>query len=97
MYYSANTVLITVVRVQIQSSIQHAVSIVQQYPRVPDTKQMLELLAQVHSEPSRESLMQPSGLDDVQHAANWHTVVQYVNSTDASVVHEHMSLVNFQK
>ncbi len=72
---------------QIQTSLQHAVAMVHQYPRAPDTKVLLETVAQLHKEPSVESLVAGSGLDDQQHAASWQAVTQYLESLDANGVH----------
>jgi len=72
---------------QIQTSLQHAVAMVHQYPRAPDTKALLEVLAKLHKEPSVESLAQPSDVDDLQLAANWEAVVVYVEGLDANGVH----------
>ena len=73
--------------VQITSSVQQAMAMVHQYPRAPDTKALLEVLARLHKEPSVESLAQPSDLDDLQLAANWQAVVVYVESLDSNGVH----------
>ena len=72
--------------VQIQTRIQYAVAMVDQYPRAANSKILLEVIAQQHNEPSRDSLMEPSGQDDFQHAANWDAVIQYVDSFDANGV-----------
>lgn len=71
----------------IQTSLQHAVAMVHQYPRAPDTKVLLETVAQLHKEPSVESLVAGSGLDDQQHAASWQAVAQYLESLDSNGVH----------
>ncbi len=60
---------------------------VHQYPRAPDTKALLEVLAKLHKEPSVESLAQLSDVDDLQLAANWEAVVVYVEGLDANGVH----------
>ena len=64
---------------------------VHQYPRAPDTKLLLEVLAKLHKEPSVESLAQPSDsvsdLHDMQLTANWQAVVVYVEGLDANGVH----------
>lgn len=70
----------------IQTRIQYAVAMVDQYPRAANSKILLEVIAQQHNEPSRDSLMEPSGQDDFQHAANWDAVIQYVDSFDANGV-----------
>ena len=66
---------------------------VHQYPRAANVKVLLETLAQHHKEPSIESLAHALGLDDLQHAANWEAVIQYVESLDANGVHGHTPLV----
>ncbi len=73
--------------VQITSSVQQAKAMVHQYPRAPNTKLLLEVLAKLHKEPSVESLAQPSDLDDLQLAANWEAVVAYVEGLNADGVH----------
>ena len=73
--------------VQITSSVQQAKGMVHQYPRAPNTKALLEVLAKLQQEPSVESLAQPSDLDDLQLAANWEAVVEYVEGLEASGVH----------
>ncbi|DBA92184.1 TPA: hypothetical protein ACH3X1_015897 [Trebouxia sp. C0004] len=71
----------------ITSSVQQAKAMVHQYPRVPNTKALLEVLAKLHKEPPAEILVQNPDLDDLQLAANWETVVVYVQSLDANGVH----------
>lgn len=75
---------------QIQTSIQHAVMLVYPYPRCPDSNELLELLALRHNEESIEALMRSADMDDLQHIANWETVIQYAASLDASNVHNHV-------
>ena len=64
------------------------------YPRPADSNTLLELLAQRHHAPTVESLMAPSDVEDLEHAANWETVVQYAASLDASNVHEHVPFLS---
>lgn len=59
------------------------------YPRCADSNELLELLAQRHNEKSIEELLNSADMDDLQHVANWETVIQYAASLDASNVHEH--------
>ena len=66
---------------------------VRQYPRFPDLKVLLDILAQQQEEPSVQSLMESQDPDDAQHAANWEAVVQYVKNIDASSLHGHASLL----
>ena len=75
---------------QIQTSIQHAVMMVNPYPRSADSNELLELLALRHNEKSIETLMSSTDMDDLQHIANWETVIQYAARLNASNVHEHV-------
>ena len=59
------------------------------YPRCADFNELLELLALRHNEKSVEELMNSVDMDDLQHFANWETVIQYAASLDANNVHEH--------
>ena len=78
---------------QIQSSLQHAKMLVHPFPRAADMNQLLDALAQQHKEPSIVSLLEPSGVDDLQLAANWAAVIQCVQSLDKSNVHGHTTLI----
>lgn len=55
--------------------------------------QLLGALAQQQKEPSIVSLLEPSGVDDLQLAADWAAVFQCVQSLDKSNVHGHTPLV----
>lgn len=81
---------------QVQSSLQQAVSVLRQYPYVMDINLLLEGLAKGAGEPEPAMLMQPSGVDDLQLVANWEPVVQYVEKINADGMHHHLSfLQNF--
>ena len=73
--------------VQIQTSKQHAVSMVHPYPYLMDATKQLEALARQHKEPPIQTLMEPG--DVLQHAANWETVVKYVQTFEAGNLHCH--------
>ncbi|KAL0048944.1 hypothetical protein WJX82_002927 [Trebouxia sp. C0006] len=77
----------------IQSSLQHAKMLVHPFPRAADMNQLLDALAQQHKEPSIVSLLEPSGVDDLQLAANWAAVIQCVQSLDENNVHGHTPLI----
>ena len=62
------------------------------YPRSTRNKALLEALALQHGEPSKEELLEPAGVDDLQHAANWEAVVQSVESVNAKCLHGHFPL-----
>ena len=79
---------------QIQSSVQHATILVNSYPRPIDCNKLLEFLAQKHSEPSTHILMNPSGVDDLQLAANWDTCHTYMSSLCSENVHVHCPMLH---
>ena len=74
---------------QIYSSVQHATMMVHSYPRPVDPNKLLDYIASKHNEPSIEVLLSPSGVDDLQHSANWETVKKYISTLSPSNVHEH--------
>ena len=78
---------------QIQTSVQHAKAVVHKYPRATKYKDVLETLAKQRGEPGSEELLQPAGLDDLQHAANWEGVIQWVESVDEKGLHGHHPLL----
>jgi len=78
--------------VQIASSRQQAVMMVHYYPRAGGYKVLLDILAQQNQELSAECLAGGSGLNDLQHTADWQAVVLYVESLDASGVRGHCRL-----
>ncbi len=78
---------------QITSSLQQAVAMVHQYPKAAGYKVLLDVLAQLHNEPTKEQIAEGSGLDDLQLAANWQTVVQYVESLGAKNAHGYCRLI----
>lgn len=81
------------VLMQILTSVQNAQSMVHQYPRGADSKVLMDTLAQQHQEPSTQELTESCELDDMQHAANWQLIVEYVENLDAESLHGHTPLV----
>ena len=78
---------------QIQTTRQHAVSVVHSYPWIPEKGRVLEVMAASIGEPPSELLMQPNGLDDLQHAANWQQVEEYLKTVNMSNLHLHVPLL----
>ena len=66
---------------------------VHRYPRAPDSKVLLDILARQHEDPSIESLMAPSDLSDAQHTANWEAVVHHIDNIDANGLHGHATFL----
>jgi len=54
---------------------------------------MMETLASQRGEPPQEELMQPAGMDSLQHAANWQQVVEYLQDVNASNLNQHVPFV----
>ncbi|DBA68454.1 TPA: hypothetical protein ACH3X2_013746 [Trebouxia sp. C0005] len=77
----------------ITSSLQQAVAMVHQYPKSVSYKALLDVLAQLHNEPTKEQIAEGSDLDDLQVAANWQAVVQYVESLGAKDSHGYCQLI----
>lgn len=78
---------------QIQTTRQHAIGIVHSYPWIPEKGRILEVMAAQIGEPSSELLMRPNGLDDLQHAANWQQIEDYLKTVNMSNLHLHVPLV----
>ena len=53
---------------------------IHEYPRVADSKMLMNVLAQQRGQPSTTELMAPSECDDARHDANWQAVVQLVET-----------------
>ena len=60
---------------------------IHEYPRVADSKMLMNVLAQQRGQPSTDELMGPSECDDAQHDANWQAVVQLVETGRADGFH----------
>ena len=67
---------------QMHSSVQHATVMVHSYPNPVDVSKLLEVLAQKHKEPSVSVLLEPSGVDDLQHAARLERLRQYIAASN---------------
>lgn len=78
---------------QIQTTSQHAIGIVHSYPWIPEKGRILEVMAAQMGEPSSEVLMQPNGLDDLQHAANWQEIEDYLVTVNMTNLQFHVPLV----
>lgn len=83
----------SIVVLQIQTCRQHAIAIVHSYPAIPEKARLLEVLAAQRGEPCKEILMQPAGLDSLQHSANWQQVVEYLQYVNADNLNRHVPLL----
>ncbi len=72
---------------------QHAIGIVTSYPWIPEKHRLLELLGAKRGEPSAEILTQSAGLDNLQHAANWQQVEEYLKTVTIHNMTQHVPLI----
>lgn len=77
---------------QVHTSEQYAAGIVCAYPIVPRHKKWPEALAAQAGEPSIRELMTDDSLDDVQHAANWDALLDYLSHLTFEQKQEHVQL-----
>ena len=54
---------------------------------------MLEELASSKGEPTTQSLLEDTAIDDIQHAAKWEQIKQYLTSITMENVSEHVPLL----
>lgn len=54
---------------------------------------MLELLASKRNEPAAETLTQSVGVDDLQHAANWQQIEEYLKTVTAQNMNQYIPLI----
>ena len=78
---------------QILSARQHAIGIVHSYPFIPEKHRVLELLASKGNEPTAETLTQSVGVDDLQHAANWQQIEEYLKTVTAQNMNQYIPLI----
>ena len=78
---------------QILTSKQHAIGIVHSYPWIPEKHRLMELIASKRGEPAAEMLTQSAGLDNLQHAANWQQVDEYLKTVTAHNMNQHLPLI----
>lgn len=72
---------------------QHAIGIVHSYPWIPEKHRLLELLAAKSGEPTAEALTQSAGLDNLQHAANWQQIDEYLKTVTVHNMNQHVPLI----
>lgn len=78
---------------QIITARQHAIGIVHSYPFIPEKHRLLELLVAKRNEPTVEALTQSAGLDDLQHAANWQQIDEYLKTVTVQNMHQYIPLM----
>ncbi len=78
---------------QVLTAKQHAMGIVHSYPWIPEKHRLLELLAAKSGEPTAEALTQSAGLDNLQHAANWQQIDEYLKTVTVHNMNQHVPLI----
>ena len=78
---------------QILTAKQHAIGIVHSYPWIPEKHRLLELLAARRGEPTAEALTQSAGMDNLQHAANWQQIEDYLKTVTVHNMNRHIPLL----
>ncbi len=82
--------------IQVLTAKQHAMGIVHSYPWIPEKHRLLELLAAKNGEPTAEALTQSAGLDNLQHAANWQQIDEYLKTVTVHNMNQHVPLIKDQ-
>ena len=85
-----------VVSVQIFTSRQLAIQVVHAYPWLLDKPRLLDVLAASYGELTTQAMQQFVEQDDLQHAADWQEVEQYLQCFTASDLHRHVPLLQGQ-
>ena len=78
---------------QILTAKQHAIGIVHSYPWIPEKHRLLELLAFKRGDPTAEELTQSAGMDNLQHAANWQQIEEYLKTVTVHNMNKHIPLL----
>ena len=78
---------------QITTAEQKARAVVYAYPQSAKPEAMLNQLATERGEPSVQSLLDDTSVDDFQHAANWQEIAQYLTTVTSDNVHSHCRLL----
>ena len=79
---------------QILTSQQLAIQVVHAYPWLLEKPRLLDVLAASRGELTAQALKDSAGLDDIQLAANWQEVEQYLNCFTAQDLQRHVPLLN---
>ena len=77
---------------QIHTTQQFAAAMVYAYPWTPPHK-AIEMLAADRGEPTVQALLNDTSLDNLQHAANWEDVINYLTTITTDNYHGHVPLL----
>lgn len=79
---------------QIQTSKQRAIGMVHSYPFVPHKDKVMNALAELHNEPSVETLLNNTSKSDLDHSVGWQMVTNYLQTVNMSNMHLHVPLLD---
>ena len=68
-------------------------SMVQAFPYIAEKPVIFDILAAEMGESSAWDLMQPNGLEELEHNVRWQQVVRYLTTVTADVTDFHVPLV----
>ncbi len=68
-------------------------SMVKTFPYVAEKPQIFDVMAAERVELSAKELMQPAGLDNIEHNARWQQIVQYLATITADNLDLHVPIV----
>ena len=71
-------------------------SMVTAFPFVAENPYMFDILAAERGELSARELMQPAGLDNIEHSARWQQIVRYLGTVRAEDAEVHVPVVGAQ-
>lgn len=77
----------------IYSLTQQAISMVQAFPYIAEKPIIFDILAAERGEPSAWDLMQPAGLEELEHNVRWQQVTRYLTTVTADVTDFHVPLM----
>lgn len=80
----------------VQTSKQRAIGMVHSYPFVPHKDKVMNALAEMHNEPSVETLLNNTSKSDLDHSVDWQKVTNYLQTVNMSNMHMHVPLLPAQ-
>lgn len=69
---------------------------VHSYPFVPHKDKVMNALAEMHNEPSVETLLSNTSKSDLDHSVDWQKVTNYLQTVNMSNMHMHVPLLAAQ-
>ena len=67
---------------------------VHSYPYIPHKDKVMNALADLHCEPSVESLLNNTSKSDFDHSTDWQQVTNYLQTVNIGNMHLHVPMLN---